>query len=171
MKNSYKILGSTTEIYVIRKSGEIITVLVDTEDIENISANFNTVYVKPLRGNFYARGALNKWYEYLHRFVMHAPKGSVVDHINCNTLDNRKHNLRIISNAENQQNRSGATRANPSGKRGVSWNTKGSCWRARVCTNGKEIYLGMFVSLEEAHLAVSLKRQQIFPYSEMDRAA
>lgn len=41
----------------------------------------------------------------LHRFIMNAPKGTVVDHINHNIKDNRKCNLRICSQSENTLNR------------------------------------------------------------------
>lgn len=37
----------------------------------------------------------------LHRFIMNAPKGMDVDHINGNGLDNRKANLEIVTHAEN----------------------------------------------------------------------
>ena len=40
----------------------------------------------------------------MHRFIMNFPKGKYVDHINHNTLDNRKCNLRICNNADNIRN-------------------------------------------------------------------
>jgi hypothetical protein len=40
----------------------------------------------------------------LHRFIMDAPKGKVVDHINGDGRDNRKENLRICTRAENRRN-------------------------------------------------------------------
>ena len=42
----------------------------------------------------------------LHRYLMDCPNGKCVDHINRNTLDNRKENLRICSYTENNQNMS-----------------------------------------------------------------
>ncbi|MGZ6360767.1 MAG: HNH endonuclease signature motif containing protein [Ktedonobacterales bacterium] len=62
---------------------------------------------------------------YLHRLIMDAPKGTTVDHINGDTLDNRRTNLRIVSNAENNANRQGAYSASKTGVRGVSTH---QCW-------------------------------------------
>lgn len=40
----------------------------------------------------------------MHRLVMKAPKGTIVDHINHNTLDNRRANLRFVTASQNQLN-------------------------------------------------------------------
>jgi HNH endonuclease len=57
---------------------------------------------------------------YLHRYLLDAPDGMVVDHINHNTLDNRRQNLRICTNQENNENRNGAYTTSKTGIRGVS---------------------------------------------------
>jgi hypothetical protein len=41
---------------------------------------------------------------YLHRLITGAPKGKVVDHINRDPLDNRRANLRIVTQVENERN-------------------------------------------------------------------
>ncbi len=41
----------------------------------------------------------------MHRYIMDAPDHLQVDHINHDTLDNRRCNLRLCSNAENQLNK------------------------------------------------------------------
>lgn len=43
----------------------------------------------------------------LHRFIMNYPKNKCIDHINRDTLDNRRSNLRIVSKGENSKNRAG----------------------------------------------------------------
>jgi len=44
---------------------------------------------------------------YLHREIMNTPKGLLTDHLNGNGLDNRRANLRVCTNRENQINRRG----------------------------------------------------------------
>lgn len=43
--------------------------------------------------------------QYLHRLIMGNPEGYDIDHINHNTLDNRKENLRLFTRSENSKNR------------------------------------------------------------------
>ena len=56
--------------------------------------------------------------ELMHRRILNAPDGVQVDHINHNTLDNRRSNLRLCSLAQNQMNRKRASN-NTSGYKGV----------------------------------------------------
>lgn len=77
--------------------------------------------------------------ETMHRVIMQTPKGLYTDHINNNRLDNRRSNLRIVTNSEN------LSRAVPkSGLKGVSWHGQMKQWRARIYIDGKEKHLGLF---------------------------
>jgi len=89
---------------------------------------------------------------YFHKYIMGEPKGVVVDHINGNTLDNRKCNLRICTQAENMRNQKKSTR-NTSGYKGVSWSKKDKVWMARIAKNGKQIYIGSYKTPEAAYAA------------------
>ena len=84
---------------------------------------------------------------FLHRLVMGtSPKvGLYVDHINRDKLDNRKENLRFVTNSENQFNRAVSAK-----NTGVTWHTASGKWRARMRINGKELYLGIFNKKQEA---------------------
>lgn len=71
----------------------------------------------------------------------------VVDHINGNPSDNRKSNLRVVTQAKNMQNRKTNVN-NTSGVTGVS--LKNGHWTARIMANKKEIFLGMFGNKDDA---------------------
>ncbi len=71
------------------------------------------------------------------------------DHVNHNTLDHRRSNLRKATYFENAYNRIIKV-ANKSGFRGVSPVSLSYKWQARIRHQGTEIYLGCFNSLEEA---------------------
>lgn len=105
---------------------------------------------------------------YLHRLIANADIGDYVDHINHNTLDNRKENLRIVSFSENMLNRKGAQVNNSSRYRGVHKNGKGK-WVARVIIQGVTYRLGTFECSEEANEVVTQFRRQYVPHSEMDK--
>jgi len=85
--------------------------------------------------------------KYLHSMIMGTYGGFHTDHINGNTLDNRRENLRVCSHAENLENR-GKTKRNTSGFKGVYAN--GNNWMAQIKYKGKSKYLGTFKIKEEA---------------------
>lgn len=92
---------------------------------------------------------------YLHRIVLarmlgrELVAGECCDHINQNSLDNSRVNLRIATKAQNQQNQ--WTRSdNKSGVRGVSWDKRSGRWRVEIGVHGKTLLVGRFVDFNEA---------------------
>ena len=75
-------------------------ILVDIEDYDRIK----DVYWES-NDNGYASAFIGGKQVLLHRLIMDAPDTLVVDHINHKTLDNRKHNLRICTVAQNNMNK------------------------------------------------------------------
>lgn len=88
----------------------------------------------------------------MHRALVDAPDGMVVDHINGNKLDNRRSNLRVCTRAQNLMNR-GKQRNNTSGFKGVSYHKQCSKWMAFIKLNKRFINLGLFDTPEAAALA------------------
>ena len=80
---------------------------------------------------------------YMHRIILNAQKGTQIDHVNGNGLDNRKCNLRICTPLENSRNK-GVSKNNKSGFKGVSWFKLNGKWRAYIDVDGKKVYLGFF---------------------------
>lgn len=101
-----------------------------------------------------ARKSGEKWNPiiHMHREVIRATPGFDADHINLDTLDNRRSNLRLATRAQNSWNRSRRS-DNTSGYKGVSFRPEMGLWRSRIMANGKRITLGYFPSAYDAHLA------------------
>jgi hypothetical protein len=87
--------------------------------------------------------------ELMHRVIMKPPSDMEVDHINHNTLDNRKCNLRVVPKCVNAQNTLISSN-NTSGFKGVSFDKSRAAWMASISSNGKQISLGRFPSAELA---------------------
>lgn len=86
----------------------------------------------------------------LHRAVMAAGPGQIIDHINGDTLDNRRANLRFATAEQNCRNFGPARRNNTSGTIGVGWHKGRGKWQASIKLWGKLVYLGIFDDFEEA---------------------
>lgn len=89
---------------------------------------------------------------YLHRWILDAPNGAQVDHINGNGLDNRRANLRIVTPSENLLNQNRPTRSS-SGYRGVAPIKESKNWRAYVNVTGRQIQIGVYPSATVAAVA------------------
>jgi hypothetical protein len=72
-----------------------------------------------------------------------------VDHINGDTLDNRRKNLRLCTNAENTRNMRPHT-GRSSKYKGVSWHSPSRKWQAEIRIDYKRVFLGLFVDEKEA---------------------
>ena len=95
----------------------------------------------------------------MHRMIMMADKGEVIDHKNHNTLDNRRCNLRKCSSQQNMQNMT--KRTNGSSKyKGVQ--KRDNRWRATIGHNRKTVYLGSFVSENEAAQAYNEAASRLY---------
>ena len=130
--------------------------LIDKSDYEKISKGYWSKY----DSNYFCCCIDNKKH-WIHRYIMNAQDGDYVDHINNNFNDNRKSNLRICSNAENNRNR-WLQKNNTSGYHGVSWAKREQKWRARIKVDGKEKHLGYFNSKDEAIQAKKYAEEKYF---------
>jgi hypothetical protein len=84
----------------------------------------------------------------MHRYLLGAAPGEWGDHINGDTLNNRRSNLRLASPTQNRRNR-GISRNNSSGKNGVIWCPSESKWSAQIYLCGRRIKK-RFNSFEDA---------------------
>jgi len=85
----------------------------------------------------------------MHREIMEAPKGLIVDHKNGNSLDNRRPNLRLGTQSQNMQNR--AKKKNTTSRYiGVWYCKRARRWKTQICTDGKVRCLGSYESEADA---------------------
>ena len=104
----------------------------------------------------------------LHRLVLRPPSDLVVDHRDGNPLNNRRANLRAVTQAENQQNRVGGNRGSSSAHRGVFWDRSRLKWVARAQVAGKQYHGGVFDSEQDAAAAAVRLRRELMPANEGD---
>ena len=97
----------------------------------------------------------------LHRFLLGAKDGDIIDHISHNKRDDRKGNLRIVGQSRNMQN-SKLSKANKSGVTGVSWFERDQKWRASITVNYKAYNLGTYDTFEEAVAARKAAEEKYF---------
>jgi hypothetical protein len=97
----------------------------------------------------------------MHRVIMNAPSGMLVDHRDGNGLNNQKSNLRICNRKQNQQNRP-MNSNNKSGYKGVCWNKRSNKWRSGIRVDNKDIFLGSFFCLVKAAKAYDEAAKKYF---------
>lgn len=114
--------------------------LVDDEDYCRVAEAGRWLAVPGGAGRYYARRRLGLG---LHSFLLGTTR--IVDHVNGDTLDNRRANLRVASASQNMANRPGRSRC---GYRGVT--SSEGAYRAQICPDGQRKYLGTFRTAEAA---------------------
>lgn len=84
-----------------------------------------------------------------------------VDHINGNTLDNRRVNLRYATRSQNNANRHARSKGSSSYK-GVCWRPIPRRWKAYIKKDGQQIHLGYFSTQEDAARAYNKAALRLF---------
>lgn len=146
-KNCFIQEGSITKMITFNKKGEASgEVLIDTEDAERVK-QFKW-YISPRKSKLYCYGTVNGSKIALHRFILNS--SNVIDHINGNSLDNRKSNLREVTPQQNCYNKrihnkffAGIIKTNY---------VKEKPYMVFFAHNGKERYLGSFSTYADAAL-------------------
>lgn len=171
MKNEFVIRNGV--VYIIIKSPKYGTIetAISTQDLERACEFPNTWRVRWDKGtrSFYVRGHSRndegkRITELLHRWILRLDNSKLhVDHINHDTLDNTRGNLRIVTIAENAQNLR-LKPNNTSGFTGVSWNKREKKWKSYIKVNGENKYLGSYKDIETAVRKRKEAEERYFKY-------
>jgi hypothetical protein len=138
--------------------------VVDLEDAERLCQFFWCAHC--IRGRWYASGRVfneDGWQKLMlmHRFIVDAPDGVLIDHEDNNALNNSRRNLRVATKAQNAAN-SRLRSDNKSGYRGVSWDDRKEKWRAVVRPKGRQVWIGYYDDPREAALAHDVVITEMF---------
>lgn len=119
----------------------------DLDDYDKIK---NYCWYTDSKGYIISHGDKKQGYKVvqMHMLVTNCKDGLLVDHINHKVYDNRKLNLRVVTNSQNQMN-SSIRRDNTSGIKGVSFDKLTGKWIAYITIN-KENYRKEFETFEDA---------------------
>jgi len=148
--------------------------LVDADDYEKLS-KYNWCALKHgnVRKYYYASRSDSSGEKAknirMHREIMGAPKGLDVDHINHDTLDNRKENLRVCTRRENLRNGLGWAKSSSKYKgvawQEIRWNPSKNYvqkWIAYIQIGDKVTRLGYFEDEKKAALAYNKEAKKHF---------
>lgn len=134
---------------VLRRSPFIVA-LIDDADLPTVSGHFWRAELREGRTPYAItnRPGTKNGILKMHRLLMNAPDGVLVDHINGNGLDNRRENLRLCDHLGNSRNAKAIVGS--SRFKGVHFNACNGRWEARIRQNGRQKCLGYYDSEEEA---------------------
>ena len=157
------------QIPLHNRAGDIVAyTVVDAEDAALADRRWfrsDDGYAVRNRSTAEGRGLLR-----MHRAILGLSlrDGLQADHINGDRLDNRRANLRVVTQAENAQNRS-SRRGARSRFRGVTWDSRAGKWHARVKISGHRYDLGRFALESDAAAAARAFRLERLPLTNEDR--
>lgn len=145
----YEVKGEICEVTVTTKKLGAHVFVVDAEDVPRLRA-FNWTLFKARERIYCSASIRRSGAILLHRLVT-SFEWDMVDHVNNDSKDNRKINLRQATHSENMRN-TGAQKNNKLGIKGVRWRERHKRYEASIW-HKKSIFIGLFKTKEEAAMA------------------
>ena len=144
--------------------GMAYLIKVDDSDYENVS-RFKWSIKQERDGLYAVRNTLKKDGKkriYMHHEIVGKPPlGMVIDHKDCDGLNNQRSNLRFATKSQNGANRGYEIR-NTSGFKGVSWDVKRDKWQVGIQINKHRFALGRFTDINDAARAYDAAARKHF---------
>jgi hypothetical protein len=173
LKNKYRIEGNDVFMELNDRKGNIIETVFDISDFEKIKefnykwfANWketahsyyvqSTVYLGTFDGKPKYKGT------YLHKYIMESEGNMVVDHIDNNSLNNRRSNLRILDTKLNLVNRKGANKNSKTGIRNVTYSESENKYIVQIVLNGINQRVGKFDNIDDAEKCATKFRNKYY---------
>ena len=97
----------------------------------------------------------------MHRLILGAKKGEIIDHQDHDGLNNRRYNIRLCTSRQNNMNRQ-KPKNGTSVFKGVSWDAISGKWKAAIMLNNKGKHLGYYLSEVEAAKAYDTAAIELF---------
>lgn len=133
--------------------------IVDANDYDWLNTYKWHTFVRPKKW-LYAASRVKREKVFMHRLIMNPPPDMVVDHIDGNGLNNKRENLRICTQIQNNYNRSGHKKG--SKYKGIHREKNSNKWRARIRCCGKDFSIGRFNNEIDAAKAYDKKAKELF---------
>lgn len=86
----------------------------------------------------------------MHQLLCPVPEGKIVDHINRNSSDNRRANLRAATQKQNVWNRKFLRKGGKTRYNGIRWDKNREKWQVRLTVNGRRDSFGYYADEVEA---------------------
>jgi len=138
-----------------------IEILVSTEDYESLNKR---KWFISRDGYALCNNSLKK----MHRLILNANDGDIVDHINRDKLNNTRGNLRIVNRCENTHNQKKRTETKNKYK-GTNFVKRLGLYQSRCRIYGKDICLGYFNNEIAAAYAYNKKAIELTDKCDLNR--
>lgn len=157
--NEYILHDDYAALLVTRRNGDKYEIQVDIPDLYTLkeigyrwcvkyNKNNKSWYAHTNMYSTWKNGSVKHKNVRIHTVLLGCEEEEPVDHINHNTLDNRRSNIRTVADENNSRNRKGKNINNKSGYRNVSW--RYNKWIVQLQIDGKNTVLGSFDDVDEA---------------------
>lgn len=167
LKNKFNIRNNFVVIYCnSRRDNCIYEVILDTDDFDSLKTlNYSIYYHKTKNNRYYAFVTIYKKEGksksvMLHKYLLGCTEQDI-DHIDGDTRNNRRKNLRLSSRSDNCKNRQSPNRNGTSGYRNVT--KMGKMWRVQLQVDGKnKLFPEKFEDVRKAGVFAKKMRKKYY---------